>query len=214
MDIKNERREYLQSGEEGLRSSDLNDNPFSQFAHWLDEAKAGDIKDPTGMMLATVDAQGQPHQRTVLLKAFSEQGFSFFTNLGSRKASHIQQNQAVSLIFPWLSMERQVIISGKAVALSAKDNAEYFSTRPRDSQLAAWVSRQSQPTPNKQALFDAFAATTAQFADKDVALPTFWGGFRVEPSRIEFWSGSAKRLHDRFEYNKQGDSWSRQRLQP
>lgn len=214
MDIHNERREYLHSGAKGLHLDDLNANPIVQFKYWLEEAKQTDIKDPTAMMLATVDSLGCPSQRTVLLKAFNDQGFNFFTNLSSNKAQQIQHNDNVSLIFPWLTLERQVIISGKAVKLSIKENAEYFLSRPRDSQLAAWVSNQSSAISSKQLLLAKFEEISQRFANKDISLPEFWGGYRVEPTRIEFWSGSAKRLHDRFEYLKIDGKWTIQRLQP
>lgn len=214
MDIYNERREYLHSGAQGLHADDLNDSPIIQFKHWLENAKQSDIKDPTAMMLATVDTNGCPSQRTVLLKAFNDQGFNFFTNLASNKAQQIQHNENVSLIFPWLTLERQVIISGKAIQLSAKENAEYFLSRPRDSQLAAWVSNQSSPISSKQLLLSKFEDMSQRFANKDISPPKFWGGYRVEPTRIEFWSGSAKRLHDRFEYIKSDNQWIIQRLQP
>lgn len=214
MDIYNERREYLQSGGKGLNEASLAKSPIEQFELWLQDAKQADINDPTAMMLATVDAHGCPRQRTVLLKAFNEQGFQFFTNLASKKAQHIQDNDNVSLIFPWLSLERQVIISGKAIRLSKKENLAYFLSRPRDSQLAAWVSKQSSPISSKQLLLSKFDEISQRFANKDITLPEFWGGFRVEPTRIEFWSGSAKRLHDRFEYLKIDDQWKVQRLQP
>ena len=214
MDIHNERREYLQSGDSGLHLNELNANPILQFEQWLEDTKRADIKDPTAMMLATVDANGCPRQRTVLLKAFDQQGFQFFTNLSSHKAQHIQENDNVSLLFPWISQERQVIISGKAIRLSKKENLAYFLSRPRDSQLAAWVSKQSSPISSKQMLLNKFEEISQRFANNDISLPEFWGGFRVEPTRIEFWSGSAKRLHDRFEYLNIDGEWKVQRLQP
>ena len=215
MDIHNERREYLQSGDKGLHRADLENDPMLQFEAWLTDAKAADISDPTAMMLATVDATGCPRQRTVLLKEYSLAGFSFFTNLSSTKAQHIEGNQQVSLIFPWLTMERQIIISGTAEKLSRAENLRYFLSRPRDSQLAAWVSKQSSPIRTKEMLLDKFNEITQRFENKEMSLPEFWGGYQVKPTRIEFWSGSAKRLHDRFEYTQTTDgAWQKQRLQP
>ena len=212
MDIHNERREYLQSS---LRREQLNSDPIKQFEHWLAQAKDAKITDPTAMILATVDANGIPSQRTVLLKQFDEQGFVFFTNLESKKSQQIQANSNVCIIFPWLSMERQVIISGKAEAVSTKENLDYFLSRPRDSQLAAWVSAQSSPISSKSLLLNKFNEITERFANKDISLPKFWGGYRIVPERIEFWAGGAKRLHDRFEFQKQADGqWHIERLQP
>lgn len=214
MDIENERREYSQAGEQGVHAADLKQDPLLQFEQWLLDAKNANISDPTAMMLATVDAQGMPRQRTVLLKGFSETGFRFFTNLESAKAQHIAANDQVCLIFPWLSMERQVIIQGRAQKLSNKENLAYFLTRPRDSQLAAWVSEQSSPIDSRELLLGKFKEMTERFANKDISLPAFWGGYNIVPSRIEFWSGGEKRLHDRFEYVKEGEQWVRNRLQP
>jgi len=216
MDIHNERREYLQAGDKGLSQSSLHADPVKQFELWLLEAKNAEISDPTAMMLATVDEQGMPRQRTVLLKQFDQQGFRFFTNLESAKAKHIEANSQVCLIFPWLSLERQVIIQGRAEKLSHKDNLNYFLSRPRDSQLAAWVSAQSNPIASRELLLGKFKEISQRFAQKDISLPAFWGGYNVAPERIEFWSGGAKRLHDRFEYVLNSDSgqWQINRLQP
>ncbi|ROS05200.1 pyridoxamine 5'-phosphate oxidase [Sinobacterium caligoides] len=212
MDIKNERREYLRSG---LSRQQLATDPVEQFEHWLQEAKDHGIKDPTAMMLATVDATGQPSQRTVLLKQFDSSGFVFYTNLESNKAKQIADNNRVSLIFPWLTMERQVMISGRAERVSTKEALAYFVTRPRDSQLAAWVSKQSSPIGSRELLMGKFAEIKQRFAQQDLSLPKFWGGFRVVPERVEFWAGGAQRLHDRFEYLRDNEgAWNVERLQP
>lgn len=211
-DIKNERREYLQSG---LRRHQLQTDPIRQFESWLDDVKQSAISDPTAMILSTVDIHHQPSQRTVLLKQFDQDGFVFFTNLESKKAQEIKDNQQVSLLFPWLALERQVIISGIAQPVSKKECMDYFLTRPRDSQLAAWVSEQSSPISSRALLMEKFKEMTARFADRDISLPKFWGGYRVVPHRIEFWAGGAKRLHDRFEYQKHANGqWHIERLQP
>jgi pyridoxamine 5'-phosphate oxidase len=212
MDIHHERREYLLAN---LTRESLDDSPIVQFEKWLGEAKTADINDPTAMMVATVDRQGQPSQRTVLLKQFNQQGFVFYTNLDSKKARQIATNDRVSLIFPWLSLERQVIIAGRAERVSAKESLDYFLSRPRDSQLAAWVSRQSSPVSSRAMMMEKFAEIKSRFAQGEIPLPKFWGGYRVVPERIEFWSGGAKRIHDRFEYIKNDSGeWQIERLQP
>jgi len=212
MDISHFRREYLQGG---LNKSDLDHDPVSQFAIWFDQARKTKIADPTAMVLATVDKDSRPSQRTVLLKYFDEDGFVFFTNYGSRKADEIASNDRVSLLFVWLELDRQVMINGHAERISAKDSARYFVSRPRDSQVAAWVSSQSHGLSSRQALMQKFAEMKKKFGEGKIPLPTFWGGYRVVPSEIEFWQGRENRLHDRFIYKMTGNSnWSIERLAP
>ena len=212
MDISHFRREYLQGG---LNKSDLDHDPVSQFAIWFDQARKTKIADPTAMVLATVDKDSRPSQRTVLLKYFDEDGFVFFTNYGSRKADEIASNDRVSLLFVWLELDRQVMINGHAERISAKDSARYFVSRPRDSQVAAWVSSQSHGLSSRQALMQKFAEMKKKFGEGKIPLPTFWGGYRVVPSEIEFWQGRENRLHDRFMYKMTGNStWSIERLAP
>jgi pyridoxamine 5'-phosphate oxidase len=212
MDISHFRREYLSGG---LNRSDLKTDPVSQFATWFDQARKTTIADPTAMVLATVDQRGQPSQRTVLLKYFDQDGFVFFTNYGSRKADEIAGNDRVSLLFVWLELDRQVMINGFAEKISAKDSARYFVSRPRNSQVAAWVSSQSHGLSSRQALMQKFAEMKKKFGEGKIPLPTFWGGYRVVPSEIEFWQGRENRLHDRFFYQQQEDkSWSIERLAP
>ena len=212
MDISHFRREYLQGG---LNKSDLDHDPVNQFAIWFDQARKTTIADPTAMVLATVDKDSRPSQRTVLLKYFDEDGFVFFTNYGSRKADEIASNDRVSLLFVWLELDRQVMINGHAERISAKDSARYFVSRPRDSQVAAWVSSQSHGLSSRQALMQKFAEMKKKFGEGKIPLPTFWGGYRVVPSEIEFWQGRENRLHDRFIYKMTGNStWSIERLAP
>ena len=212
MDISHFRREYLQGG---LNKSDLDHDPVNQFAIWFDQARKTKIADPTAMVLATVDKDSRPSQRTVLLKYFDEDGFVFFTNYGSRKADEIASNDRVSLLFVWLELDRQVMINGHAERISAKDSARYFVSRPRDSQVAAWVSSQSHGLSSRQALMQKFAEMKKKFGEGKIPLPTFWGGYRVVPSEIEFWQGRENRLHDRFIYKMTGNStWSIERLAP
>jgi pyridoxamine 5'-phosphate oxidase len=167
------------------------------------------------MTIATVDTTGQPSQRIVLLKHLDEKGFVFYTNLNSRKAQELKQNPKISLHFPWYLMERQVKVCGIAEQLSATEVMKYFVSRPRDSQLGAWASQQSRPISSRALLLQQFESMKKKFAQGEIPVPDFWGGFRVKPHQIEFWQGGAARLHDRFQYNLQADgSWNIQRLEP
>ncbi len=212
MDISHFRRDYIQGG---LSRSALSEDPVEQFAIWFEQAQKTNIADPTAMVLATVGKDGQPSQRSVLLKYFDQSGFVFFTNYGSRKAREIKENCKVSLLFVWLDLERQIIIKGQASKISAAESAKYFLSRPRDSQVAAWVSSQSNPLSSRQALMQTFGEMKKKFRDGQIPIPTFWGGFRVVPSEIEFWQGRASRLHDRMLYRRNDDQgWHLERLMP
>ncbi len=213
MDLSQFRREYLKGG---LSRSNLKSDPVLQFTEWFEQAQKINIADPTAMTLATVGSIGQPHQRTVLLKYYDEKGFVFFTNLKSRKAQEIQDNAKVSLLFVWLDLERQIMINGTAAKVSTAESARYFMTRPKESQMAAWVSSQSQVLSSRQMLLQKFAEMKRKIGAGKVPLPSFWGGYRVEPVEIEFWQGRKNRLHDRFLYSKNGESntWTIERLAP
>ncbi|SDP65696.1 pyridoxamine 5'-phosphate oxidase [Desulforhopalus singaporensis] len=212
MDLSQFRREYLKGG---LSRSDLKDDPVVQFSDWFSQARETDIADPTAMILATVSRNGMPSQRTVLLKYFDESGFVFFTNFGSRKALEIKENQKVSLLFPWLDLERQVMVNGIASKISTAESAKYFMSRPRESQMAAWVSSQSNTLSSRAMLLQKFNEMKRKIGEKKVPLPTFWGGFRVKPLQIEFWQGRKSRLHDRFLYSlDETGKWSVARLAP
>lgn len=189
---------------------------MEQFTQWFEQAQKTDIPDSTAMVLATVNEKGQPSQRTVLLKYYDERGFVFFTNFASRKAEEIKVNQQVSLIFVWLDLERQVIINGLAEKVSTAESAKYFMSRPKDSQMAAWVSSQSHPISSRQMLMQKFNEMKTKIGEGKVPLPSFWGGYRVQPTEIEFWQGRKNRLHDRFLYTRDGrsGSWSNERLAP
>ncbi|BHH82074.1 pyridoxamine 5'-phosphate oxidase [Desulforhopalus sp. 52FAK] len=213
MDLSDFRREYLKGG---LTRSDLNQDPILQFTQWFEQAQKTDIPDSTAMILATVNGKGQPSQRTVLLKYYDEKGFVFFTNFSSRKAQEIKENQQVSLIFVWLELERQIIINGTAEKVSTAESAKYFMSRPKDSQMAAWVSSQSHPVSSRQMLMQKFNEMKTKIGEGKVPLPSFWGGYRVHPAEIEFWQGRKNRLHDRFLYTKDSSSglWASERLAP
>ena len=211
MDIGHFRREYLKSG---LEQGDLLADPVEQFSLWFNQAKDTDIPDPNAMVLATVSGDGQPSQRTVLLKYYDARGFVFFTNQKSRKAREIEENPKVNLHFIWLELERQISIAGIASPITPAESARYFMTRPRDSQIAAWVSNQSSRISSRQFLLQAFQEMKRKFANGDIPLPSFWGGYRVNPTSIEFWQGRENRLHDRFLYTSSAGTWEVERLAP
>ncbi|WP_461517724.1 pyridoxamine 5'-phosphate oxidase [Porticoccus sp.] len=211
MSLEDTRREY-QHGR--LTRESLQDSPFEQFNLWMEQAIHSELSDPTAMCLATVDDEGKPWQRTVLLKGFDEQGFLFYTNLGSRKAHDMAGNPNVCLIFPWLDLDRQVIIGGRAERLSKTEVLKYFLKRPRGSQLAAWASKQSSRITSRQALETQFMQMKEKFAAGEVPVPDFWGGYRVVPREFEFWQGGENRLHDRFQYLLEQGAWNISRLAP
>lgn len=210
-DLSDIRREYTKGG---LRRSELPIEPMALFERWMEQAKEAQLSDPTAMCVATVDEHGQPYQRIVLLKRFDEQGFVFFTNLGSRKATQLKQNAHISLLFPWHPLERQVAVTGVAEQLSTADVLKYFMTRPKDSQIAAWVSAQSSKLSARQVLEAKFMEMKQKFSTGEVPLPSFWGGYLVRPNSIEFWQGGEHRLHDRFLYSKNSNGWLIDRLAP
>jgi pyridoxamine 5'-phosphate oxidase len=206
------RREYHRAE---LRREELKADPFEQFARWLEEATQAGVIEPNAMSLATAWADGRPSVRTVLLKAFDSRGFVFFTNLESKKARQLAENAAVCLLFPWLALERQVIIHGAVEKVPTAETLKYFLLRPRETQLAAWASRQSSVISSRKVLEMEWARMKAKFAAGQVPLPSFWGGFRVKPRDIEFWQGRVNRLHDRFLYTRQEDgAWTIERLAP
>lgn len=215
-DLSHIRREYIKGG---LHRCDLTKNPLDFFLNWLQQAKDAQLLDPTAMSIATVDLNGQPWQRIVLLKRVNAQGLVFFTNLESRKSQHIKQNAKVSLLFSWHELERQVAITGSAEKLSNTEVLKYFITRPKESQIAAWVSKQSSPLTAKQALEAKFLEMKNKFSKGEVPLPKFWGGYIVKPDTFEFWQGGKHRLHDRFLYEQnestdKQNTWKINRLAP
>ena len=198
-----------------LRREDLKSDPFEQFALWFEEACRTGMVDPNAMSLATASVSARPSLRTVLLKGYDGRGFVFFTNLESRKAREIGENPQVSLLFPWLNLERQVIVYGAAEKISTAEALAYFVKRPVGSQLAAWASQQSGVISSRKILEMKWEEMKRKFADGKVPLPSFWGGYRVKPNEIEFWQGRPSRLHDRFRYRLQSDaSWIIEQLAP
>lgn len=211
MELANLRREYCQGK---LTEQDVDDNPIVQFEAWLQQVIDAKLPDPTAMVVATVDESGQPSQRIVLLKHCDQDGFVFFTNLGSRKAQELKANPKISLHFPWHILERQVIVYGEVEPLSQKENMSYFLSRPKESQLAAYASHQSHPISSRDLLMQGFERMKQKFKDGEIPAPDFWGGFRVKPHKIEFWQGGEHRLHDRILYDFDGNNWSKKRLAP
>ena len=206
------RREYVAGG---LKLEELNPDPIAQFEGWLKQAVDAGLSDPTAMALSTIDEEGRPWQRIVLLKGLSDQGFVFYTNFSSNKATAIAAEPRVSLLFPWNELDRQVIVGGTAQRMSLAESAKYFLSRPRESQIAAWASRQSRPVAGRAMLEAEVKKIRDRFADGEVPMPDFWGGFRIKPERIEFWQGGEHRLHDRFRYEVDAEGkWSINQLQP
>lgn len=212
MDLSDFRNEYLQGS---LKRSDLDPDPLIQFEKWFQQAISVKLHEPNAMVLSTVDEQLQPSSRTVLLKYFDKNGFVFFTNYQSSKAAEIAFNPKVSAIFPWLPLERQVIIRGHAEKISRMDSLKYFLSRPRDSQLGAWVSQQSSVVSSRSLLEIKFQQMKQKFADGQIPIPDHWGGYRIVPATIEFWQGGPGRIHDRLRYYLDSDNnWNIERLQP
>jgi pyridoxamine 5'-phosphate oxidase len=211
MDLADFRKEY---SDRGLSREELNADPVAQFSEWFSQATELKVHEPNAMTLATVDETGMPCQRTVLLKYFDGDGFVFFTNYGSRKARQIAHNPRVSLLFPWITLERQVIIQGVAEKISTAESLKYFTSRPRESQIGAWVSNQSEVITSRKFLMQKLAEIGEKFRHGEIPLPSFWGGYRVRPEMIEFWQGGPARLHDRFLYRRDEAAWKIERLSP
>ena len=212
MNFADLRREYTKSG---LRRADLDPSPLAQFQKWFEQALNAQLLEPSAMTLATADKTGRPSARIVLLKAVDERGFVFFTNYKSRKGRELAENPRAALVCYWAELEREVCIAGEVTKISRAESAEYFAKRPRGAQLGAWVSKQSSVVPDRAFLEAELQKVEARFANRDVELPPYWGGYVLSPSRLEFWQGRPNRLHDRFQYSKQADgSWRIDRLSP
>ena len=211
MRLSDIRRDYALGS---LNRENLDTDPIVQFDIWFKEAIAAQLPDSTAMTLATVDKEGKPFQRIVLLKDVTPKGFVFYTNLASRKAEQIKHNAKVSLHFPWHVLERQVHISGIATRLTIDEDMRYFMSRPKESQLAAWASKQSQRVSTRQILESKYQELKKAFENKKIPVPSFWGGYCVQMESIEFWQGGKHRLHDRFIYVPKEGKWKIERLCP
>ena len=209
------RREY---GIGTLREQDAASAPHLQFATWLDDAVRASLPEPNAMVVSTTDRDGQPSSRSVLLKGFDETGFIFYTNLGSRKGTELAANPRCSVLFPWYTLHRQVIVVGSATKLDRESDAQYFATRPHGSQIGAWASEQSSVIPDRDCLEKRAAELAEQWPEGvPVPLPDFWGGFLVRAETVEFWQGRPDRLHDRLRYKRDSASvggWALERLSP
>jgi pyridoxamine 5'-phosphate oxidase len=205
------RKEYSLSG---LAEKDLARDPFRQFEKWFQEAEAAKVPEPNAMTLATATRDGRPSARTVLLKGLDGRGFVFFSNLESRKGRELESNPQATLVFPWIALERQVIVEGTVSKVAREECAAYFASRPRASQLAAWGSAQSSILPGRAVLEETFKALEKKYAGQEVPLPPQWGGWRLAPETVEFWQGRRSRLHDRLRYRRGKDGWTVERLAP
>ncbi|MAJ51647.1 MAG: pyridoxamine 5'-phosphate oxidase [Flammeovirgaceae bacterium] len=210
-DLSNLRKEYTQAQ---LTVNSLEKSPILQFQKWFDQALKAAILEPNAMVLSTVDFDNIPSQRTVLLKYFNDLGFVFFSNYTSSKAQHLDVNPNASLLFPWYTLERQVILMGKVERIPVEESKAYFFSRPHGSQLGAWVSKQSSVIDSRQVLEDRLSEIKRQFSEGNVPFPSFWGGYRLIPKSIEFWQGGMNRLHDRIVYKQVESTWTMVRLSP
>ena len=211
MSIADIRKDYQLKS---LAESEVEKDPFAQFSVWWEEAVQSAIVEVNAMALSTVSPEGRPSSRIVLLKGYTEEGFVFFTNYTSDKGKQIEQNQHVSLLFFWKELERQVRIEGTASKIAAEESDAYFNSRPIGSRLGAWASPQSQKIADRAILDQELEKITAQFQENEITRPPHWGGYRVEPTRIEFWQGRSSRLHDRILYEQVDQQWQISRLAP
>ena len=212
MDLTSLRAKYTTKG---LDIKDLNQDPFMQFETWFNEAINAKLTEPNAFSLATVGLDMMPSIRTVLLKIFDEKGFVFFTNYKSTKAKQVEENPKAAALFAWLDLERQVKIEGSIEKISSTESLKYFLSRPKGSQIGAWVSHQSEVITSRSLLEQKFDEIKKKFLKGEVPFPSFWGGYSIKPIRIEFWQGGQDRLHDRFLYELQEDNtWTISRLAP
>lgn len=211
-DPLSQRRDY---GSIALEEGSLLGDPIEQLKLWVAEADAAEIYEPNAMVLSTIDPDGAPSSRTVLLRGIDEHGLYFFTDYSSRKGRALLANPAVSVVFGWYRQHRQVLISGHALPTEQDISDNYFSGRPRGSQIGAWASDQSATIDSRESLEAKVLEMEERFADSDeIPRPEKWGGFVIEPERIEFWAGRTSRLHDRVSFQKDSDGWAASRLQP
>jgi len=205
------RRDYRQGS---LDDDGFGRDPLALFAEWFEEASASGMVEPNGMTLATVDADGRPSARVVLLKGYGRDGFDWYTNYASRKAAELDANPRAALLFWFDKLERQVRIEGRAARLPAEASDDYFARRPRGSRIGAWASPQSQPIESREDLERFEREVAERFGDGPVPRPPHWGGYRLSPQAFEFWQGRRNRLHDRFRFTLGAEGWRRQRLAP
>jgi pyridoxamine 5'-phosphate oxidase len=212
MRFSEHRRQYTLAG---LRRKDLAADPVAQFIGWQEQAIAAGLADPTACALATREADDTLRQRMVLMKGVDERGLVFYTNYGSGKAAALEACAQASMLFPWNELDRQVSVTGNVARVSDAESDAYFASRPRDSQLGAWASAQSQAINNRETLEAQLAAVTERFGEGEIPRPPHWGGYRLVPVSWEFWQGGESRLHDRFRYTRADDNrWEITRLQP
>lgn len=205
------RRDYSLAG---LVEKDLAKDPFRQFEKWFQEAEAAKIPEPNAMVCSLAGRDGSPSSRIVLLKGMDSRGFVFYTNYDSRKGRTLAENARASLLFPWITLERQVIVEGTVTKVSREESDAYFHSRPRPSQLGAWVSQQSSIIPGRGTLEEALKLLEQKYAGQEIPLPPQWGGYRIAPEMVEFWQGRRSRLHDRLRYRREKNDWVIERLAP
>lgn len=212
LDITQMRKEYM---DKGLNKEDLEDSPIKQFELWFNQAIEVNLREPNAMVLATTGNDMMPSVRTVLLKIFDETGFVFFSNYKSKKAQDIEENPKAAVLFPWLDLDRQVKIEGRIEKISSKESLKYFLSRPKGSQIGAWVSHQSDVITSRSILEAKFNEIKNKFLKGEIPFPSFWGGYILKAEKIEFWQAGTDRLHDRFVYTlEEGNSWKIERLAP
>lgn len=211
MSIADLRTDYRQAS---LSESDVNANPFTQFANWFEQALKAEVVEPNAMTLSTVDAQGRPSSRIVLIKEYDQRGFSWFTNYDSAKGNDLAGNPHAALLFFWPALERQVRIEGRVEKLTEAESDAYFNSRPLGSRQSALASQQSQTITSRSALEQKLAAVVSEFGEQPPR-PAHWGGYRLLPEKLEFWQGRSSRLHDRIVYTRdEAGNWQISRLQP
>ncbi len=208
--LDNLRRDYTK---DSFNEKTALKNPFEQFKVWFDDAVNYPMMEPNAMALSTVNSEGKPSSRIVLLKRYDENGFVFFTNYESRKGKELEKNPYASLLFYWDRLERQIRIEGITEKISSEESDDYFQSRPYESRLGAWASKQSEVLPSRFTLIREVAKLLVKYPAK-VPLPPFWGGYRLKPDIFEFWQGRPSRLHDRIRYSKRGGLWVVERLYP
>ncbi len=197
-----------------LNETSVDKNPFIQFAKWYESILHSNLNEPTSMMLSTADVNGNPSARIVLLKEIDDSGFVFYTNYGSRKGKDLEENPKAALTFFWDEVRMQIRIEGRIEKISRETSKEYFSSRPRESQIGAWVSAQSSVIPNREMLENKYVELKEKFGNEEIPLPDFWGGYRLIPNYFEFWQGRENRLHDRICYKKENNDWKIFRIAP